>query len=265
GTTLNTTSLDTTVNGLNMVEFFKVASLKYLNGKIALMLGRIMTQTPDGLNHQGGIAVVFDAATLGVDANWGQTSGHSFDNVLTSNTNGQFVAIDLGDNYPRGINLHKFNGASRYSRVISSFKTQHGTTALSPDGNTYPVYTEISGGGTTYYRWSNDNNTYTELGGVVQTALGYAVCFVGERSPDGRLIDNTRVGGYLNDPRNIGFIAIREDFQNATGSGLPNYNNMIVTDDLVLTGGLVETNGFYSFGGAWTPQRNAGVVWLSSY
>jgi len=259
GATIAITALDTSAAGFNMVEFFKVASMQYLNGKLAVMIGRIMLQSGDGLNHQGGIAVVFNATTLAVERNWGQTSGHSFESVLTGNANGEFVGIDLGDNYPRGIHLHKFTGTSKYSRVIAGFKTAHGTTAQSPSGATYPVYTEISGSGTTYYRWSNDNRTYTELGGVAQTSLGYAVNFVGERSPSGSLLDNSRVGGSLNDPHNIGFITLVENFQTASGSGSQ------VSDDLVVTSGLVETGGFYNFGGGWTPQRNAGVVWLTHY
>ena len=259
GAVITTIALDTSAGGLNMVEFFNVASLKFLNGKLALMIGRTMLQSGDGLNHQGGIAVVFNATTLAVERNWGQTSGHSWESVLTSNAAGEFVGIDLGDNFPRGINLHKFTGTNKNSRVISGFKTLHGTTPQSPSGATYPVYTEISGGGTTYYQWSNDNRTYTELGGLAQTTLGYAASFVGERSPGGRLLDNSRVGGTLNDARNIGFLTVREDFQNASGSG------SVVSDDLVVTAGLVETGGFYSFTGGWTPQRNAGVVWLTNY
>lgn len=37
-----------------------------------------------------------------------------------------------------------------------------------------------------------------------------------------------------------------------------------VSDDLVLSSGPPEAGGFY-FGGAWTEQRNAGVVWLTGY
>jgi hypothetical protein len=258
GVTLASTTLNTSAAGLNMVEFFKVASMQHLNGRLAIMLGRTMLQSGDGLNHQGGIAVVFNAATLAVEKNWGQTSGHSFESVLTTNAAGEFVGIDLGDNYPRGIHLHKFTGASKRSRVISSFKTLHGTTARSPAGATYPAYEEISGA-TTYYRWSNDNRTYTELGGIASTARGYAVSFAGERSPTGRLLDNSRTGSNLNDPRNIGLVTVVENFQNASGSGAE------VSNDLVVTSGLVEAGGFYSFGGGWTPQRNAGVVWLSDY
>ncbi len=259
GTTLAAAAVDASAAGLNLVEFFRVASMKHLNGKVAVMIGRTMLQSGDGLNHQGGIAVVFNGATLAIDRNWGQTSSHSWENVLTTNANNEFIGLDLGDNFPRGIHLHKFNSTTKNSRVISSYKTAHGTTPQSTSGASYPVYTEISGGGTTYYRWSNDNGTYTELGGLAQTSLGYAASFVGERSPGGRLIDNSRVGNGLNDPRNVGFITVIENFQTATGSGSE------VSDDLVVTRGLVETAGFYSFTGGWTPQRNAGVVWLSNY
>ncbi len=260
GAVLATAVLDASENALNMVSFGRYpASLIFLNGKLGLMMGRQMHRSNDGLNHQGGIAVVFDANTLAVDRNWGQTSGHSFDNVLVTNAKNEFVGIDLGDNFPRGVHLHKFTGTNYNSRVISTFKTAHGTTAQSPSGATYPVYAEISGGGTTYYRWSNDNGTYTELGGVEQTALGYTVTFAGERSAAGRLLDSSRVGGTLNDPRNVGLITVREDFQSATGGGAQ------VSDDLVLTPGLVETGQFYGFTGGLVQQRNAGVVWLTQY
>ena len=263
GTVLATTTLDTTLNGLDMVGFFddpSIASLTYLNGQLGMIMGRTMLQTPDGLNHQGGVAVVFDASSLGVVTNWGQTSGHSWDNVLLTNNSGQFLGFDQGDNFPRGINLHKFSATSRNSVVISTYKTLHGTTAQNPAGTTFPVYAAISTNGTTYYEWSNDNFTYAELGGIAQTAQGYLNSFIGERSPNtGGLLDNSRVGNALNDPHNIGFVIVREDFQNSSASGT------VVTDDLVVSSGQVETNGYYSFTGGWTPQRNAGTVWLTAY
>jgi len=266
GATLASTALDTSKSGLNMVAFSgslpNIGSLAYLNGKVGMILGRQMHKSSDGLNHQGAIGVVFDGTTLAVERNWGQTSGHSFESLLTTNGLGEFLGIDLGDNYPRGVNLHKFNAAEKRSRVIHTFKTLHGTANSRYSGDPLapiPVYSEISGGGTTYYRWSNDNNTYTELGGVAETAGGYTVSFIGEPDGQGHTLNNARVGGYLNDPRNIGLVRVREDFENASGSGSQ------VSDDLVLTSGVIETGGFYSYGGAWSPQRNAGVVWLTHY
>uniref|UniRef100_UPI0011786DCF hypothetical protein n=1 Tax=Crenothrix polyspora TaxID=360316 RepID=UPI0011786DCF len=258
-------TLDTSATGLNTVTFgnSNVASLTHSNGKLGLILGRQMHRTDDGLNHQGGIAAVFDANTLELVKNWGQTSGHSFENILTTNPNGEFVGVDLGDNFPRGVHLHKFTGNDKFSRVVYTYKTQHGTTAANPAGVSFPVYTEISNGGTTYYQWSNDNRTYTELGGVVPTPSGYTVVFAGEPAPDGRALDNARVGSFLNDPRNLGLIQVRPDFENASGASFANPS--FVSDDLVKTIAPPETGGFYTFGGTRSEQRNTGVVWLTHY
>ena len=125
--------LDTSAVGLNVISFNgtlpNVASLEYLNGRLGLILGRKMHKSGDGLNHQGAIGVVFDASTLAVERNWGQTSGHSFESVLTTNGSGEFLGVDLGDNYPRGVHLHKFDASNKRSRVVSTFKTLHGTSS----------------------------------------------------------------------------------------------------------------------------------------
>ena len=252
--------LDTSKEGLNMVKFGgqNIASLQYLNQKLGLILGRKMHKSGDGLNHQGAIAVVLDANTLKVDKNWGQTSSHSFESFLTTNSNGEFVGIDLGDNYPRGVHLHKFTAAQKHSRVVYTIKTKHSSSATN-NGSHYPEYSEISGGGVTYYKWSNDNQTYTELGGVIGGKSGYTVIFAGEANSEGKALDNARVGNYLNDSRNIGLVQVNSDFENASGGG------NVVTDDLVRTNGITETGGFYTYGGSWSEQRNTGIVWLTHY
>jgi len=256
GQTIVKQSLDTSKDGLNIVEYDN-ASLRYSNGNLALMLGRTMHKSDDGLNHQGGIAVVFDSANLNIKKNWGQTSGHSFESFMTVNSDRDFVGIDLGDNYPRGVHLHKFNDIRKESRIVYTFKTEHSEISNSPAGKNYPVYSEISGSGTTYYKWSNDNRTYTELGGVIEVTNGYITVFAGEASPQGRALDNYRVGSNLNDPRNIGLTKIISNFGNLY--------SCVVPDDIVLTSGITETGGFYTFGGSWTEQRNTGVVWLTDY
>jgi hypothetical protein len=265
GATIASSTLDTSATGLNMVDFgdtndfnTDTATMTYLNGNLGMMLSRIMTQTPDGLNHQGGIAFECDSTQLLLVTNWG-TSSHSWDNFLTTNSNGQFVGFDRGDNFPRGININKFNATNIDLAVISSYKTQHGTTAQNPAGTTFPVYTAISTNGVTYYEWSNDNNTYGELGGLAPTSLGYTAGFIGEPSPAGFLLDNSRVGNIVNDPRNVALVSVVEAFQNFSNDGVQ------VSNALVETTGVVETNGYYSFTGGWIPQRNAGVVWLTSY
>jgi hypothetical protein len=73
-----------------------------------MVLSRKMTRSSDGLNHQGAIAAVFSADNLKLITNHGQTSGHSFASSLISRSD-KFCGMDLGDNYPRGINYWIFN------------------------------------------------------------------------------------------------------------------------------------------------------------
>lgn len=133
-----------------------------LSGKfIGMMLSRKMTMHVDGLNHQGGINAVYDAETLKLFRNHGQSSGHSFANSLTVRSDGQFMGMDLADNYPRGVHCWNFDSKERNNRVVYTFKTRHGDTPKSPAGVAYPAYPEISGGKTKFYKWSNDNKTYS--------------------------------------------------------------------------------------------------------
>jgi hypothetical protein len=111
----------------------------------------------------------------------------------------------------------------------------------------------------TFYRWSNDNRTYTELGGVLDTPQAILAVFASERSG----FDNQRTQQSLNDPRDLALVSLRRDFEMASRD--PN-SATVVTDDLVLSQGDVAVKGgYYTFAGGWTPQRNAGVVWLTHY
>lgn len=252
---------DTSQTALNIFSMgAEAAELAWSNGKLCMMLMHTKHKSADGVNHQGGLAVIFSAADLKLLKNLGQTSGHSFDNVLLVNGAGEFIGMDLGDNFPRGIHLHRLSEQRKNSRVIYTFKTEHGTTPASRSGATYPEYPEISTAGRMYYKWSNDNRTYTELGGVLETPQGYAVIFAGEPSPDGRVLDNSRSGAKSPDMRNIGFLHVVKQFDRVPVKG----RNM-VPDELLLSKGTPETGGFYSYQGGWTEQRSTGVVWLTRY
>ena len=214
--------------------------------QIAYILSRTMTRAGDGLNHQGAIAVVHGAETLALLKNHGQTSGHSFANRLgVAADQSGFLGVDLGDNYPRGIHLHRFDASSRASKVVYNFKTKHGTSATSPAGATYPPYPEISSATTSYYKWSNDNGVYTEITALLETDDAYLVLFAGERAP----LDNSQVGSNINNPRNLGFIACSKDMSSSD----------------TLSSGAEERGGFYGFNGNYFEQVNKGVVWLTSY
>jgi len=256
---------DSGAAGLNITLFGadNIASMAISGGKIGVILGRTMHLSEDGINHQGAIGVVFSAANLSLIENLGQTSGHSFDSYLTPASSGGFLGIDLGDNYPRGVNLHRFSASGMESQVIYTFKTAHGTEARNPAGKSFPRYAAASAGGQTFYQWSNDNCTYTELGALVEAPDGYLVFIVGEPDAQNRSLNNSRLRGeYLTDARNVGLVKVRKDFADTeAGSEGPN----VVPPQIVLSKGPAEDGGFYDFDGGWNAQRNAGVNWITSY
>ena len=104
---------------------------------------------------------VLDPNDMQVLRNWGQTSGHSFGNSLHTSKNGKtFLGADMGDNYPRGINLFSFSkGTRKRSKVAYTFKTKHCT-----DGKCYgknvKLYKEISTPKQKFYTQSNDNEVW---------------------------------------------------------------------------------------------------------
>ncbi len=232
-----------------------VGSMAVNRDTLCLLLPRTMHMGGDGLRHQGAIAVTF-GLDLSKPQNLGQTSGHSFGNLLTVNDKGEFIGMDLGDNYPRGVHFHRIGRASKESRVLFTYKTAHGT---SPRGGS-PPYPEISGNGKTYYKWSNDNGTYTELGGVVEGRASYSVVFTTDRSPEGKVLDNSRIG-MSNEPRDLAMLRIVKNFEKAPGGSE-------VSDALMagpVPGSKPESGGFYDFGGKWQAQRITGVIWLTNY
>ncbi|MCR9250336.1 MAG: hypothetical protein NXI20_07915 [bacterium] len=254
GKVLNSNALSCAKSGgMNIWNYDsdEIATLAYKNGKLGLIISRTMHKSNDGLNHQGAIAVTIDANSLEVIKNLGQTSGHSFDNIIYPDPNGGFIGMDLGDNYPRGINMHKIGDMKR-SKLVYTFKTAHGTSAKSPAGRSYPFYKEISRGDQKFYQWSNDNHTYSELGDVIDLGDGLGVFFIGEPDPNGKAINNGRAIGYLHDSRNIGFVKISKDFTN-------------YGEEVVLSKGISESGGFYTFGGRWSEQENKGISWLTKY
>lgn len=233
------------------------ADLEFSRDTLLLMIARKMHASGDGLNHQGGIAVKFDAKSLQKIRNFGQTSGHSFDNLIALNDRGDFVGMDLGDNYPRGVNLHTFNRGLN-SQVVYTFKTKHGVTADCYGIATYPEYPEISTKEKKYYKWSNDNGTYSELGGLSDTGDGYLVSFCGEPDEKGLSLDNRKASTPM--PRNVGYVKVVKNFYDIYEG---EFNE--VSEKMILSNGISERGGFYTFGGKWAPQQNIGVVWLTQY
>jgi hypothetical protein len=224
-------------------------------GLVGLILPRTMHMSGDGLRHQAAVAATFAPDLSGVKR-LGHTSSHSFGNVLTANARGELIGIDLGDNYPRGVHLHKIRAAGMASRVVFTYKTAHGRSARGGS----PVYREISRDGRTFYKWSNDNATYTELGGVVEGRASYTVIFATDRSPAGKVLDNSRIG-IRDDPRDLAMLRVSTHFEKAPGGDA-------VSDSVMAglpPGSTSETGGFYDFGGTWRNQRITGVIWLTNH
>ncbi len=257
GKPIRETPVDTTPAGFNIYAYGGrwVGSMAIAKDSGCLIIPRTMYRSPDGLRHQGAIAVTFPP-DISKFQNLGQTSGHSFGNLITVNSKGEFLGMDLGDNYPRGVHLHRITNGAKTSRVLFTYKTAHGTTARGGS----PVYPEISGNGKTFYKWSNDNGTYTELGGVAEGRASYSVIFATDRSPEGKVLDNSRIG-VANEPRDLAMLRIVKAFEKAP-------EGMQVSDALMagpVPGSKPETGGFFDFGGKWADQRVTGVIWLTNY
>lgn len=108
------------------------------------------------------------------------------------------------------------------------------------------MYPEISKGGQTFYKHSNDNNTYTELAAPTYVKTGddcLGFFFLGEFPS----LDNGCVGAeYLNSPRQIGFVKVSKDLSK------------------VCSPGKIEKGGFYTFTGKWTDLQNEGICQLTN-
>ena len=258
GKLLKEQSLNTHKNGLNVTHFGTYPHSLAISGhQLALILSRQMHQSGDGLYHQGAISAVFDTHSLKLTKNHGQTSGHSFDNVLHVDRRGNFLALDLGDNFPRGLHLHRFNASKRHSQVVSTFKTAHSKKDKKGRISKYP---ELSKPGAPRYKWSNDNSCYTELGGVLETDHGFVVIFAGERSPEGPVLDNRHATSRHSDPRNLALVVVDKNFHT-----IPRVEGRLIPPGTILSKGLDEEGGFYNFKGDWSPQNHSGIVWLTDY
>ena len=180
------------------------------------MLGVILPRIIDS-GHQVASTYVFSARDPSVFKDLGTASSHSFGNFVVPESRGGFLGVDLGDNYPRGVHLHRFNPLGMANRVVYTYKTVH---LPFPRKEGSAVYKGISTSGKTYYTWSNDNGVYTELGGVVEGQVSYSVIFATDRSPEGRVLDNRHaVEGHPDDPRDLAMLRIIKDYDRVPGSG----------------------------------------------
>lgn len=76
------------------------------------------------------------------------------------------------------------------------------------------------------------------------------VFFAGEPDSKGNSLNNKRIGANHNDARNLGIVILKKDFTAA---------------DAILSQGVNETGGFYTFNGTFSSQENKGITWLTRY
>lgn len=211
--------------------------LTYVGGKIGIHMGRLYYKSSDGLNHQGGVFIVVDTSVMKTtDASIYQTAGHSFDQ-RTLFYNEDFLTLDLADNYPRGFSLQK----DKISKVIFTYKTYM--------PNEKSPYRNLPAG-----KWSNDNNTYSDLGGVAADPRGYVVLGASEKTLD---FKNSK-----KDTRNLFMLLVDKDFHKIARDGETNE----VSKKVVISKGEDSPRfSFYTFDGDLEKQKRTGVVWLTNY
>ena len=151
---------DTSRNGLGLYRYSSAGASMAWNtadNTLGLVLSKLNLKSGDGLNHQGATALVLDGKDMSIIHYRGGTSSHSFANSLHVSEKGKFLGADLGDNFPRGINLFEFSKASsKRSKLAYHFKTRHCTKG-NCFGENIPEYKEISTPTETFFKQSNDN------------------------------------------------------------------------------------------------------------
>ncbi len=219
------------------------SNIKFSNGMIAVHMGKTQhTNLSDGLNHQSAIFIVLNADTMKLirERSSFNIASHSFDQRLIPYED-TFVSLDLADGYPRGINISKNNYGSR---VIFTYKTRH-EAELKNDS-----------------KWSNDNCTYTDLGGVQPSNTGFVVVGSSELS-----YENRYASRILNDPRNIFMLLVNRDFYKQPLIEIDNKPQPNIVNDRVVVskGSDSELFHFYDYSGRLNFQKRVGVVWLTGY
>lgn len=256
GTLLMNQAYDTSKDGLDVYKYSPSGSSLYWDTKtndVGWMFSRTMTRSDEGLNQQSCICIILDGTNLTITSNMGQTSSHSWNNYIglygdVLDDNGElkteFLAVDLGDNFPRGINVHKISATAKQNKIVYQFKTKHGTSAQAPSGATYPEYQQISNENTTFYQWSNDNAVYTEIAqppAHIRSDGSIMIIFSGERPS----LDNSYAVDDLNAPRNLGVVIVSPFL------------------DAIVSEGESSKGGYFDFGGTWHHQLNEGIIWLT--
>ena len=163
GKKLVTRKVDTTVKtGLDVYKFdWPGCSLAWnvADNTLGFIVTRIMSA------HQGAIGAVLDGKDLSLLRRGGGSS-HSWANSIHVTDDGkQFLAVDLGDNFPRGIQVFAFSKTkAKTNKLVYSMKSAHMCGKSCNNGlcfgKKWPPYPEISTSTKKCYKVSNDNQVW---------------------------------------------------------------------------------------------------------
>lgn len=240
-------------------------SVAYAGGLLGVHLGRFMHKSEDGLNHQAGIWFTLSADTLQVQQPPVRTTSHSLDSVVATSMDRhgypEFLCCDLGDAYPRGLHLHRFvnrafSGGNQ-SLLVYSYICRHGEAPKNDAGMEFEAYESLNKeNAPTYYKWSNDNACYTELGGVAALGSSVLVAFAGEGSPSLDCLSSEAFASAPEErhritPRNLGVVSVRKTLEGPK-------------DDVWTSkSSYSHKGGFYAFRGEWQEQAVQNICWLT--
>lgn len=248
GHTLHEASVDMGPRGFNWYTAHGRCSMAYSSDVLSVLLPRTMYSgdpTGKSVHHQASQAATFSGDLKTVRSS-GNPSSHSFGNILTSTSTKDSIGLELGDCFPRSMQFHKFTKEKRISKTIFNYKAH--LITIEKDGRPFKV--------------SHDANTYTELGGVTEGEVSYSVIFATDRSPDGLVLDYSRVG-VPNEARNLAMLRVSKDFEKIPGGGYTINDKLMVQGLPILA--PPETGEFNVFSGEHCSQRNPGLLWLTEY
>jgi hypothetical protein len=212
--------------------------LVYKDNLVGILIGKTQFKGKDGLNHQSSVFIAVNTKTMKLEETISQKwiASHSFDQKLIHDGN-HFISLDLADNFPRGFSFRKIGKGN--PAVVFTYKTKHNSN------NT-----------------SNDNRTYSELGGILNLDSSYLVLGSSEKN-----FDNSKTNENLNDSRNLFILEIAKDFETKEIIGKSGKKqNHIVNPEVVISKGEDSKEiGFYDYSGNLNLQKRIGIIWLTDY
>lgn len=220
-------------NAMNPLQA-STARLAAANGVVAVHFGKLRYKDAKGVNHQNSsfLLIGTDSMAMISDKTYEWTASHSFDQRLIWDGK-NFVYTDLGDDFDRGVLINK-NGKGH---VLFTYKLN------------------LAG---------SNNNTFSELGGLVTTGNGYLVSGVSEGDLGNIQLPVEK--GLMGKSRNAFVLLVDPDFEKLPDRIVNGKSERyLVNDDVVISQGVASEVVLFGTGSEAKSQQNVGVIWLTNY